>query len=912
MTDLARWQLCVDRPQIFFAPEGGLEICGWCFNETSPQAAEVRLVFKGVAFECESGLARPDVGAVFPSHPAASISGFVFRGWVPSGYGSMTIQARTLDTDWQTLRVAPFFGETAPLVCRIDFPLSESIEEEEVTITGWACHSQEAIDELTLCQGGSIVQCHYGTSRPDVGRQFPNLPGSDRCGFYALLRPSASGPITLQARLVSGRIAASSSGKTLSLKSGHIEDEAQRLDLALASCTSIPRAEQPVVSIIIPVYNQIEVTLDCLRSIKRHTVGIPYEVILVDDNSSSHPQACLDRVGGLRLIRHDSNVGFLNSCNDGVGNAKGEYLIFLNNDTEPQRGWLSALLRVFQKRPDAGLVGAKLVYPDGRLQEAGGVIFNDASGWNYGRNDHPDKPEYNYVREADYCSGACIAIRRTVFEEVGRFDRRYVPAYYEDTDLAFKIREAGYKVYYQPQAVVIHHEGASSGTSTESGVKRFQLVNRGKFRDKWKDALSKQAIPDGNAVSVIKDRGTIKRVLVVDARVLCPDQDAGSVRMLNLLRIFQELEFKVTFAPLNSQRLHPYTEEMQQLGIECIYDPFMGSFEAFLLARRNEFDLILLSRAEVAERALPACVRVCPDVPRIFDTVDLHFLRGRREAEVANSSDKLKAAEEMRLIELGVASQCDAVLVVSPVEKELLDVELPGARIAILSTIYDVRQNVHPFEGRHDFVFIGGFEHPPNVDAMLWFCQDIMPKILRRLPAVKLHIIGSKMPDSVRSLASEHVITHGYVENVEPFFSSCRLSVAPLRFGAGVKGKINQSMSFGVPVVSTRVGAEGMHLTDGEDILVADSAAQFAEKVVELHETPQLWNRLSKNSLKNVDKHFSKAAARRHLEAVLADLRILGGPSEVQKNALIANAYCIRGELELEDRAAVNHFTKLH
>jgi GT2 family glycosyltransferase len=675
--------------------------------------------------------------------------------------------------------------------------------------------------------------------------------------------------------LVSGRIAASTSGRTLSLKDAHIGAEAQRLDLALASCISLPRTERPAVSIIIPVYNQIEITLDCLRAIKRHTVDIPYEVILVDDNSSSHTQACLDRVGGLRLIRHDSNVGFLDSCNDGVGSAKGDYLVFLNNDTEPQRDWLNALLRVFQNRPEAGLVGAKLVYPDGRLQEAGGIIFNDGSGWNFGRNDHPDKPDYNYVREADYCSGACIAIRRTVFEKVGQFDRRYVPAYYEDTDLAFKIREAGYKVYYQPQAVVTHHEGASSGTSTESGIKRFQLVNHEKFRAKWKRALARQANPDGRIVHLTKDRGALRRVLVADARVLCPDQDSGSLRMLNLLRIFQELEFKVTFVPLNSQRLHPYTEEMQQLGIECIYDPFMGSFEAFLTARRNDFDLILLSRAEVAERALSACIDLCPDVPRIFDTVDLHFLRGRREAEVANRPDKLQAAEDMRRMELGVASRCDAVLVVSPFEKEMLEAELPGARIAIVSNIHSVAQEVAPFQGRRDLVFIGGFEHPPNVDAMLWFCRDIMPKILQRIPAVKLHIIGSKMPDSIRALASEHVLTHGYVEKVEPFFDSCVLSVAPLRYGAGVKGKINQSMSFGVPVVSTSVGSEGMHLTDGEDILVAEEAAQFADKVVQLHQNAELWARLSKNSLKNVEKHFSKDAARRDLEELLGDLDLL-------------------------------------
>ena len=235
-------------------------------------------------------------------------------------------------------------------------------------------------------------------------------------------------------------------------------------------------------------------------------------LLVVDDNScSTHTQECLDRVEGLHVLRHPANAGFLDSCNDGAGVARGEFLIFLNNDTEPQKDWIQALLRVLKDRPDAGLVGAKLVYPDGRLQEAGGIIFNDASGWNYGRNDHPQKPEYNYVREVDYCSGACIAIRRSLFEKVGGFDRRYVPAYYEDTDLAFKIRDAGYKVFYQPQAIVTHHEGRTSGTSTEAGVKRYQVVNQTKFRTKWEEALSRQFQPDARLVPRAKERGSTKR-----------------------------------------------------------------------------------------------------------------------------------------------------------------------------------------------------------------------------------------------------------------------------------------------------------------------------------------------------------------------------------------------------------------
>jgi glycosyltransferase involved in cell wall biosynthesis len=152
-----------------------------------------------------------------------------------------------------------------------------------------------------------------------------------------------------------------------------------------------------------------------------------------------------------------------------------------------------------------------------------------------------------------------------------------------------------------------------------------------------------------------------------------------------------------------------------------------------------------------------------------------------------------------------------------------------------------------------------------------------MPEIHRQLPEAKFHIIGSKMPESVRALASDHVVTHGYVEKVEPFFESCLLSVAPLRFGAGVKGKTNQSMSFGVPVVSTSIGAEGMHLTHETNILLADQPLEFAQQVIRLHRDRELWTVLSQNGLKNVDEHFSGAAAKHNLEELLIDLGVLRG-----------------------------------
>ena len=634
-----------------------------------------------------------------------------------------------------------------------------------------------------------------------------------------------------------------------------------------------PRHEEVDVSIVIPIFNQLEYTHSCLASLQLVQEQTRFEIIIVDDCSTYRTAEVLPRVDGVTFLRNERNSGFVASCNRGAEKARGKYLVFLNNDTLVKSGWLTALLDTFAEEPRAGIVGSKLLYPDGRLQEAGGIIWQDASGWNYGKFDDPGKPEYNYLREVDYCSGAALMVPKALFESLGGFDSRYAPGYYEDTDLAFKARQAGYKVLYQPLSEVIHYEGVTGGTDLSTGAKRHQAINRSTFAETWAAELMAKPAP-GDLAFLRQPPPGRKNILVIDHHLPMSDKDAGSVRMFHILNILHQLGHRVTFIPDNLANIPPYGGELQKRGIEVIYYPYIKKVSDYLILHGPEFDAVVLSRCDFARKHTADTRLYAPRSRIIFDTVDLHFLRTDREAQITNNPETREKARQKEELEYDLIDQADETWVVSGVEQNLLHEARPHKSIEIVSTIVDVPGSKTPFALRQDWLFIGGFQHTPNIDAVLFFVKDIYPLVSEYLRDAKFYIIGDKAPPEVVALANEKVIVTGLQRDVRPFFDSVRLSIAPLRFGAGVKGKINQSMAFGVPVVATSLAIEGMELQDREDILVADEPENFARALVELYESEQLWNRISENGLKKTRALYSTDAARTKLEFLFSDAHL--------------------------------------
>ncbi|MCF7800539.1 MAG: glycosyltransferase [Candidatus Marinimicrobia bacterium] len=638
-----------------------------------------------------------------------------------------------------------------------------------------------------------------------------------------------------------------------------------------------------LVSIIIPVFNKLELTKKCLKAIKENTRYSQYEVIIIDNASTDNTPDFLQKqseISNYKVVSNDENHGFVKACNHGATEAEGEYLLFLNNDTEVQPGWLTSLVQLAERRPDCGAVGSKLVYPDGKLQEAGGIIFSDGSGWNFGRGNNPGHPAFNFVREVDYCSGASLMIRKSLWDTIGGFDKRYSPAYYEDTDLCFAVRKNGFKVYYQPASVVVHYEGQTAGTDLNTGFKRYQKVNAAKFLDKWRAELSEQSAPGPSNVVRASQRGIKGNIFIADQFLPAYDRASGSLRLFSYIKILREMGYHVTYMACLLSPDVRYIRDLQNIGVEVWGNDGealkMAGFKLNrefppinydLIFKPRQFDYAILSFWYIAQYFIPRLRKITSRTKIIVDTVDIHFIREIREAELKQDQELKQIAKQKQKQELAVYNQADEVWVVTENDRRSIAPKTGNIPIDIIPNIHEMPTVERLFDQTSDLLFVGNFSHTPNVDAVLHFHKNMWPAILVKLPDIKWYIVGNNPPESIKSLANDQIIVTGYVEDLTPYLQKARISISPLRYGAGMKGKIGEALSWMIPVVTTSIGAEGMSLEHRKTALVADKPEDFVASVVELYHDQPLWTILSENGRALVERNWSTGRIRELMTA---------------------------------------------
>ena len=636
----------------------------------------------------------------------------------------------------------------------------------------------------------------------------------------------------------------------------------------------LPNHSSPTVSIIIPVYNQIEYTYKCLRSLAEHLpIDLKTEVVVVNDCSTDDTVSVLDRVSGLKRIDNSENVGFVRACNLGIKAAVGEYIYFLNNDTQLRPQALEHLLAVFERDSEVGAVGSKLIYPEGSLQEAGGIVFQDASAWNYGNKENPNAPQYNYLRQVDYCSGASLLVKKSVLEALGGFDPNFAPAYYEDTDLCLAIRhQLGFKVVYQPKSVVIHHQGVSCGVELTSPIKSYQSINQTKLAQKWaKDLVSYPADNSKLGIASASRRHSgSKTILVIDEGVP-GDRILGVRRTGELLQLFKQLDHHVIFVPDRFVEDRSYVEMLQDSSIEVVY----GDSESNLTIEQQLeellpiVDLAWVCRPHLYEKYAPL-IRQQQNIKLIYDTVDLYYLRLQRQHKSeGNVIEEMRQWTRMQQRELKAAQEADLTIAISPIEERILR-DRGINKLAVVPNIHRAYQGERPnFLARQGLLYIGDDNRSnDNIEKVAWMVREIMPLIWSQIPELTLTLLEFDPTDEVAALAEDSRLNIiKMTSDLTSHLLHHRIFVNPLVNDAHIKEKIGASLRLGLPVVSTTAGISGMNLVNEHDVLEANRSNEFAKQILRLYNDKELWQQLAKNGEQTI-ANFSPQAIGQKIQPI--------------------------------------------
>ena len=640
--------------------------------------------------------------------------------------------------------------------------------------------------------------------------------------------------------------------------------------LKSAMFLEFPTFPNPLVSIILLFHDRAEVSLQCLETLAIGAGDIPFEVVIVDNGSLDSTTILLDRIRNAKIIRNSLNNGFGGGCNQAVDLAVGKYLLFLNNDTQLMPNSLKFMLDVFENEENVGAVGGKLIFPDGRMQEAGSMIWRDGSCQGYGRHDDPFKPEFLYKKDVDYCSGALLLTPKDLFISLGKFDPIYAPAYYEDVDYCIHLWEQGYRVVFQPFAIAIHYEFGSS--KAEDAI-ALQKKNQEKFVEKWGHLLESYDFPDPNKVVFSREHKTdAKRILFIDDRI--PDYHLGSgyPRTNRMLHLLADMGYKITFFPLQTPFSVPdIARSLQLKGIEVLSDDSGQKidFETFIKSRPDYYHIAFVSRPHNMEEVINLIKEYAAETAVVYDAEALFSLREMRLRELNNERVTESEKEALIQAEVNIIKDANVVTTVSKVEKGFF-IKYGASSVEILGHIIKPNPTPAAFEERRDILFVGGIlGYPsPNEDAVRYFVQNIFPLIREKIEC-QFYIVGTNHVKAIWDMESDDIHITGRVDDLKPYYNRSRVFVVPTRYSAGIPLKLLEAAAHGLPAVVTPLTATQLGWQENHDLLTGDTPEHFATKVIDLYSTPDLFYSLRQNALERIRTEYSVENFKKDLDHVL-------------------------------------------
>lgn len=638
-----------------------------------------------------------------------------------------------------------------------------------------------------------------------------------------------------------------------------------------------PELNRPLVSIILVLFNRAELTLMCLQSLLEQPFH-NFEVIIVDNNSSDRTAELLKQVEGAQIIHNPTNQHFLLGANQASHFATGTYLLFLNNDAQLLGNSLQAAVETLSSEPDIGAVGGKIILPNGALQEAGSIIWQDGSCVGYGRGDNPDAFAYQFQREVDYCSGAFLLTPRDLFKQLDCFDLSYQPAYYEETDYCVRLQRLGKKIIYDPRVSILHYEFASSTHNQEAIA--LQTQHQQIFCDRHQDWLANQYSASQNNLFVASDRRSHgKKILFIEDRIPHPYLGSGYTRAHCILQTMVQLGHQVSFYPTELSYQENWQAAYQDLSakIEIIQGWGLQKLADFLQSRPDYYDLIFVSRPHNMNHLnyLQEKEQVEITAPIIYDAEALYCLREFAYQELQGQELSPIEKEQAIAQELKLAKISSKIVAVSAAEQTQFR-QYGYQQVEVLGHSLTLQPTPKNFQQRQNMLFVGSIYDlkSPNADSLLWFTQEIFPLIQAELDQeICLLIAGNnqvtELTSRIEQLHNPQIKLLGKVDNLFDLYNNSRLFIAPTRYSAGIPHKVHEASSYGLPVVTTSAIAEQLNWQAGTDLLTANEAKIFAQQCSRLYQESELWQKLRKNSLQKIKEQCSPQSFQEKLTKIL-------------------------------------------